>query len=119
MVYLFVNGTSYFFFDERIMSFLPLGIYFSTIFWMYYTWFQVTVSAIFNFDFFFCHHFERSPPHPVIFLNTSAYLTNILSKHGFKINLFVYPLSYKHFVKSGGEISKSKDVNSSPRAFET
>ncbi|XP_023329666.1 palmitoyltransferase ZDHHC17 [Eurytemora carolleeae] len=40
MVYLFVNGTSYFFFDERIMSFLPLGIYFSTIFWMYYTWFQ-------------------------------------------------------------------------------
>ena len=40
LVYLFVNGTSLFLFDDRLLTFLPLGIYFSTCFWVYYTWIQ-------------------------------------------------------------------------------
>ena len=40
LIYLFVNGSSFFFFDERVMDYLPLAIYFSTKFWMYYTWLQ-------------------------------------------------------------------------------
>lgn len=55
LVYLFVNGTSYFLFDERIMNHLPLGIYFSTFFWMYYTWvkyIQLFVSPMLTVFFF-------------------------------------------------------------------
>ena len=39
LLYIFVNGTSVLTFDERLMNFLPLGIYFATKFWVYYTWF--------------------------------------------------------------------------------
>jgi len=55
-VYLFVNGSSYFFFDDRLMNHLPLAIYFSTFFWMYYTWFQylqLFVSPMLTVFFFF------------------------------------------------------------------
>ena len=49
LVYLFVNGTSMLTFDDRLMNFLPLGIYFATKFWVYYTWFayiQVFMSPL-------------------------------------------------------------------------
>ena len=49
VIYLFVNGTSMLTFDERLMNFLPLGIYFSTKAWVYYTWFmyiQMFVSPV-------------------------------------------------------------------------
>jgi len=49
LVYLFVNGTSMLTFDDRLMNFLPLGIYFATKFWIYYTWFvyiQLFVSPM-------------------------------------------------------------------------
>jgi len=49
VLYLFVNGTTMFTFDERLMNFLPLGIYFSTKAWLYYTWFkfiQLVVSPL-------------------------------------------------------------------------
>lgn len=40
LVYIVANSSSYIFFDERILNILPLGIYFSTKFWMYFTWVQ-------------------------------------------------------------------------------
>jgi len=40
LLYLFVNGTTMLTFDERLMNFLPLGIYFSTKAWLYFTWFN-------------------------------------------------------------------------------
>jgi len=49
LLYIFVNGTSVITFDDRLMNFLPLGIYFATKFWVYYTWFayvQMFVSPI-------------------------------------------------------------------------
>jgi len=49
LLYLFVNGTSMLMFDDRLMNFLPLGIYLSTKMWIYYTWFayvQMFVSPI-------------------------------------------------------------------------
>jgi len=49
LLYLFVNGTSMLTFDDRLMNFLPLGIYLSTKIWIYYTWFayvQIFVSPI-------------------------------------------------------------------------
>ena len=49
VVYLVVNGTSMLTFDERLMNFLPLGIYFATKFCVYYTWFlyiQLYVSPL-------------------------------------------------------------------------
>lgn len=49
LVYLVVNGTSMLTFDERLMNFLPLGIYFATKFCVYYTWFiyiQLYVSPL-------------------------------------------------------------------------
>jgi len=49
LLYLFVNGTSMLTFDDRLMNFLPLGIYMSTKLWIYYTWFayvQMFVSPI-------------------------------------------------------------------------
>ena len=49
LLYIFVNGTSVLTFDDRLMNFLPLGIYFATKFWVYYTWFayvQMFVSPI-------------------------------------------------------------------------
>jgi len=38
-IYIVVNLSAMVTFDERVMNFLPLGIYLSTKFWMYYTWF--------------------------------------------------------------------------------
>lgn len=55
LLYLVVNGTSFFFFDERIMSFLPLGVFFSTVFWMYYTWIQYVqlfISPVYTVSYF-------------------------------------------------------------------
>jgi len=49
VLYIFVNGTSILTFDDRLMNFLPLGIYMSTKLWMYYTWFayiQMFVSPL-------------------------------------------------------------------------
>ena len=49
LVYLVVNGTSILTFDERLMNFLPLGIYFATKICVYYTWFlyiQLYVSPL-------------------------------------------------------------------------
>ena len=49
VVYLVVNGTSILTFDERLMNFLPLGIYFATKICVYYTWFlyiQLYVSPL-------------------------------------------------------------------------
>ena len=49
VVYLVVNGTSMLTFDERLMNFLPLGIYFATKICVYYTWFiyiQLYVSPL-------------------------------------------------------------------------
>ena len=49
VVYLLVNGSSVLFFDDRFMNLLPLGIYFGTKFWIYYTWFtyvQMFVSPL-------------------------------------------------------------------------
>ena len=71
ILYLFVNGTSLLTFDDRLMNYLPLGIYFSTKFWIYYTWFmyvQMFVSPLvtvlfvigrnnyFNNLRFYCYH---------------------------------------------------------------
>lgn len=55
LVYLFVNSSSFFLFDERVMNLLPLGIFFSTGFWMYYTWIkyvQLYVSPLLTVIFF-------------------------------------------------------------------
>jgi len=40
LLYLFINGSAMFAFDDRLMNFLPIGIYMSTKIWMYLTWFQ-------------------------------------------------------------------------------
>jgi len=44
LLYLFINGSAMLTFDDRLMNFLPLGIYMATKIWMYYTWIQY-VSA--------------------------------------------------------------------------
>ena len=45
LLYIAVNGISMLTFDERLMNFLPLGIYMSTKAWIYYTWFATSSTA--------------------------------------------------------------------------
>jgi palmitoyltransferase len=46
LLYIFVNGTSILTFDDRLMNFLPLGIYMSTKAWIYYTWFAYVTLVV-------------------------------------------------------------------------
>jgi len=46
LLYIFVNGVSILTFDERLMNFLPLGIYLSTKAWIYYTWFAYVTLVV-------------------------------------------------------------------------
>ena len=46
LLYICVNGVSMFTFDERLMNFLPLGIYMSTKAWIYYTWFAYVTLVV-------------------------------------------------------------------------
>ena len=46
LLYIFVNGVSILTFDDRLMSFLPLGIYLSTKLWIYYTWFSYITQVV-------------------------------------------------------------------------
>ena len=46
LLYICVNGISMFTFDERLMNFLPLGIYMSTKAWIYYTWFAYVTLVV-------------------------------------------------------------------------
>lgn len=46
LIYILVNGTSVLTFDDRLMNFLPLGIYLSTKAWIYYTWFTYVTLVV-------------------------------------------------------------------------
>jgi len=46
LLYICVNGISMLTFDERLMNFLPLGIYMSTKAWIYYTWFAYVTLVV-------------------------------------------------------------------------
>lgn len=46
LLYIFVNGASILTFDDRLMNFLPLGIYLSTKGWIYYTWFAYVTLVV-------------------------------------------------------------------------
>ena len=46
LLYIAVNGISMLTFDERLMNFLPLGIYMSTNAWIYYTWFAYVTLVV-------------------------------------------------------------------------